>query len=115
VAIERQELHCHNCNRYVQFDIDTEMDGNYVLNCPQCDHEHCRVVRQGRITDVRWDQRNGSMMTAMTSYNGLPVFNVNGTATTTTSSYSMSSSDTFITSSWLNSTSATTNGTWYSS
>lgn len=52
--IERQEIHCHECNRYVQFDIDMSLNGNHVLNCPNCGHEHCRVVRNGRITDIRW-------------------------------------------------------------
>lgn len=55
--VERQELHCHNCNKYVQFDLDLEMDGNHVLKCPSCGHEHCRVVQKGKITDTRWDSR----------------------------------------------------------
>ncbi|MGB7281576.1 MAG: hypothetical protein WBE13_04870 [Candidatus Acidiferrum sp.] len=58
-SVERQELYCHACDRYVQFEIDLALDGNHVLNCPNCNHEHCRVVRGGKITDIRWDQRNG--------------------------------------------------------
>jgi transcription elongation factor Elf1 len=38
---EAQELHCHNCDKYVQFTIDTELNGNHVLECPNCGHEHC--------------------------------------------------------------------------
>ena len=56
----RQELHCHACNQYVQFNIDMELDGNHVLNCPNCGHEHCRVVNNGVITDDRWDRRNST-------------------------------------------------------
>jgi hypothetical protein len=59
MKIERQELHCHGCNGYVQFDIDVELDGNHVLHCPRCGHEHCRVVRDGVITGIRWDVRHG--------------------------------------------------------
>jgi hypothetical protein len=55
----RQELHCHGCNQWVQFLVDLEMDGNHVLHCPVCNHEHCRVVKEGVITDIRWDSRNG--------------------------------------------------------
>lgn len=55
----RQELHCHACNQWVQFLVDLEMDGNHVLHCPVCNHEHCRVVKDGVITDIRWDSRNG--------------------------------------------------------
>jgi hypothetical protein len=58
--IDRQEIWCHNCSKYVQFDIDLSLNGNHVLNCPNCDHEHCRVVKDGIITDDRWSSRNGS-------------------------------------------------------
>ena len=75
---ERQEIFCHNCEKWVQFDIDTSLDGNHVLECPNCGHEHCRVVKNGVITGDRWDSRNG------------PTFKVlSSTVTTTTvSSYS---------------------------
>jgi hypothetical protein len=56
---ERQEIHCHACDKWVQFIIDVAMDGNHVLNCPNCNHEHCRVVKDGKITDFIRDQRNG--------------------------------------------------------
>ncbi len=65
--IERQEIHCHECGKYVQFDIDTEMEGNHVLECPECGHEHCRVVKGGQITGERWDQRNGQTFVISTS------------------------------------------------
>ncbi len=55
----RQELWCHNCDHYVQFVLDHTKEGNHVLECPNCKHEHCRVVKDGKITDIRWDQRNG--------------------------------------------------------
>jgi len=56
---ERQELHCHECDKYVQFNVDISLNGNHVLHCPNCGHEHCRVVLNGRITSDRWDRRNG--------------------------------------------------------
>ena len=57
--IERQELWCHSCKKYVQFELDLEINGNYVIDCPDCAHEHCRVVNNGVVTDIRWDRRNG--------------------------------------------------------
>jgi len=51
---EAQELHCHNCQRYVQFDLDLSVDGNYQLDCPSCGHDHYRIVRGGKITESRW-------------------------------------------------------------
>jgi DNA-binding sugar fermentation-stimulating protein len=91
--IERQELHCHECQRYVQFALDVSLNGNHVLHCPNCGHEHCRVVRDGKITDIRWAQRNGptyQVVTATTSTNPIYVC----TVTTATS--------TILYSSWLN-------------
>ena len=55
---EPQELYCHGCGYYVQFNLDMELNGNHVLECPNCGHEHCRVVKDGKITSERWDQRN---------------------------------------------------------
>lgn len=79
---QRQELHCHNCDRYVQFIVDHGLDGNHVLNCPNCGHEHCCVVKDGIITEDRWDQRNG------TTYQIRPYL----TASTVTSVYTATSS-----------------------
>jgi hypothetical protein len=53
-TIEMQELHCHACDRYVQFPIDLSLDGCHTLKCPNCGHEHFRVVEKGIITGERW-------------------------------------------------------------
>lgn len=66
-ARRRQEIHCHECGRWVQFVLDLSMNGNHVLNCPNCRHAHCRVVKDGRITDVRWDGRNGPTVPVWTT------------------------------------------------
>jgi len=58
-SVQGQELYCHACGGYVRFDLDLALDGNHVLECPNCGHEHCRVVKGGVITDARWDRRNG--------------------------------------------------------
>ncbi len=59
-TVIRQELYCHNCNGYVQFELDMAINGNHVLACPNCGHEHCRTVYNGKITEDRWDSRNGA-------------------------------------------------------
>ena len=96
--IRRQELWCHACSRYVQFSIDLELDGNHVLECPNCGHEHCRVVKDGEITGIRWAQRNG------------PTIHVtSGTTTSSTSIYvscgttATGGSATFFQSAWADS------------
>jgi len=94
--VERQEIYCHACGKYVQFDMDLSLDGNHVLTCPNCGHEHCRVVKKGVITDDRWDQRNGpSIMISASS------INYTSTSTFDTSS---STSSYFIYTSWTNTT-----------
>lgn len=52
----RDEIHCHSCGSFVQFTIDIGLDGNHLFNCPNCKHEHYRVVRNGKITSERWGQ-----------------------------------------------------------
>lgn len=66
--IEKQEIYCHNCSNYVQFDIDMNLSGNHVLKCPKCGHEHCRVVENGEITGERWDSRNPTYLVTSVTY-----------------------------------------------
>lgn len=101
---ERQELHCHNCNQYVQFDVDMSMDGNLVLECPVCGHEHCRIVKDGIITEGRWDRRNGN------SLQNLSAMNITYSTVSTYTSYmsvsSATSTNVFSYQSWMNISSA---------
>lgn len=110
----RQELHCHACRRYVQFEIDISLDGNHVLKCPNCGHEHCRVVRNGVITEGRWDQRNGVPIAS-----GMPVYYIQTAFSTTNSVYDNlgtaagGAGSMFIANSWANTSSATTGSSAY--
>ena len=97
--IERQELWCHECQKYVQFDIDVSLNGNHVIVCPECGHEHCRVVNNGRITEVRWDSRNRS--------NNMATYMASGTTASTASTYA-----TYTDSGTTGSSSVYTYGAW---
>jgi DNA-directed RNA polymerase subunit RPC12/RpoP len=97
---ERQELWCHECERYVQFNIDMELNGNHVIICPNCGHEHCRVVQNGFITENRWDRRNGG--------GGVQTYSASGITSTSISTYAAYSTVSpngcvFTYGSWLNS------------
>jgi len=102
--LERQELYCHNCGKYVQFSIDTELDGNHVLTCPDCGHEHCRVVRHGRVTDIRWGQRNTQ----------IPTYQIAGSITTSsTAAYTvMLDTSSYVRDSWYNASTTSTGTTF---
>jgi len=52
---KKQELHCHNCDSYLQFEIDMDLDGKHVIECPNCGHEHCRVLEDGETTLVKYN------------------------------------------------------------
>lgn len=104
--ISRQELYCHCCSRYVQFDVDMELNGYHVLTCPVCGHLHYREVVNGEITENRWGSSNAAIAT-----NSFPVTNVTSSHFSTWNTYSGTSStintnsSIFLYQSWLNTTS----------
>ena len=87
---------CHECGTQMRFELDLDINGNHVLNCPKCGHEHCRVVRDGKVTGDRWAQRNGPQ-----------VFVTAVVYTSGTSAHSGTSGTAIFYQSWLNSTAGT--------
>lgn len=53
----RTDMHCHACGKGFIAELDFSVNGNHVVECPRCGHEHCRVIRNGEITDDRWSSR----------------------------------------------------------
>ena len=101
---ERQELWCHDCQKYVQFDIDVALNGNHIIVCPNCKHEHCRVVENGKVTDIRWDSRNAGGWTGSTYMTtGMTTSSASTYATYTANSGTDSSANSAITyGAWMN-------------
>lgn len=58
MAVRNQELFCHNCEKYVRFQLDEEVEGQHIIKCPECGHEHYRYVNNGIISDTRWGSAN---------------------------------------------------------
>lgn len=86
----RSELWCHDCDNYVQYTYDDGLNGNHVIKCPKCGHEHCRVIKNGIITSDRWDSRNqNSYVCAQVTYSSISV------------DISSSSNDTFCSAQWV--------------
>lgn len=50
---QKQTLFCHSCFGDVAFDVPAD-NGNLVVVCPRCKHEHYRIVKDGTITEDRW-------------------------------------------------------------
>lgn len=98
--LEKQEIYCHSCGKYVQFNIDISLNGNHVLECPNCGHEHCRVVNDGKITDVRWGSRNKNLQTFFVN-----TLSITTSSTSTYDTYTntgCTTSNNFTYTSWMN-------------
>lgn len=54
----RTDLHCHNCSRGFIAELDFDIDGEHVVECPHCGHYHYRKIEKGRITESRWSSDN---------------------------------------------------------
>ena len=93
--MQMTEFYCHYCGGWIRKALDYSLNGNHVIECPKCKHEHCRVIVNGEITGDRWQSRNQTI-----------------TYTTNMSSYYLSSSSTtsmtagllYLAQSWLNTT-----------
>lgn len=97
---ERQELYCHECQQYVQFDIDISLNGNHIITCPNCGHEHCRVVTNGVITETRWDSRNRNTYGNYQTYTAMAI---TSSSTSTFTVYSTAgTNDNFMYGAWMN-------------
>jgi len=51
---QKHELQCHNCDKYVQFNLKEDKDGKHEIKCPNCGHIHYRYVRDGKVTSERY-------------------------------------------------------------
>lgn len=52
---QRWDLDCHACNKLFVAQLDHSVNGNHIVICPHCGHQHCRVIVDGKITSERWD------------------------------------------------------------
>lgn len=62
-GVQRTEMHCHNCNKQFVAELNFDINGNHVIECAHCGHEHCRTIKSGKITEARWEGRNDSSAT----------------------------------------------------
>lgn len=53
----RTDLHCTECGKTFVAQLDLAVDGNHIIECPHCGHEHCRVITKGKVTGERWSSR----------------------------------------------------------
>ena len=53
-------MDCTECHKQFVALLNFSVTGNHVIECPHCGHEHCRVIENGQMTEIRWDSRYGS-------------------------------------------------------
>jgi DNA-directed RNA polymerase subunit RPC12/RpoP len=56
----RTDLYCHECNKHFIAELDFDIDGKHVVECPHCGHEHCRYIQKGFVSNERWEGRNSN-------------------------------------------------------
>lgn len=56
------QFHCTECSKYFNFKLNTSLDGNYRIHCPNCGHIHYRKLSNGEITDARFPQNDTSIL-----------------------------------------------------
>lgn len=59
-GIQRTEMHCHACSKGFVAELDLDINGDHIIECAHCGHEHCRTIKAGKITEARWDARNNA-------------------------------------------------------
>lgn len=55
-GVQRTDLSCHSCSRQFVAELDLDVEGDYIIECPFCGHQHYRKVIGGKITESRWGQ-----------------------------------------------------------
>lgn len=53
----RTDMNCTECHKNFIAQLDFGLDGNHIVECPYCGHEHCRVIKDGVVTGDRWSSR----------------------------------------------------------
>lgn len=63
MARKKFEFYCSGgCGKYFDFVLNTSLNGNYRIHCPNCNHVHFREVKNGRITDTRFPENDQSVL-----------------------------------------------------
>lgn len=54
---QKTDVHCHQCNKNFVAELDFDLDGDHVIECAYCGHEHYRKIKNGEITEIRWNSQ----------------------------------------------------------
>ena len=57
-GLVRTDINCHHCNKTFIAELDYDIDGQHIIECPYCAHEHYRFIQKGFVSDQRWGSDN---------------------------------------------------------
>lgn len=50
------------CGKIFDIKLNTSLNGKYRINCPNCKHKHYRWVKDGKITEERFADRENDLL-----------------------------------------------------
>lgn len=56
------EFRCTVCCLYFNIKLNPNLNGNYRVHCPNCEHIHYRTIENGKITDTRFPENHESIL-----------------------------------------------------
>lgn len=56
------EFRCTECGKYFDVVLNTSLNGEYRIHCPKCNHIHYRKLKDGQITEDRFDTNKNSFL-----------------------------------------------------
>jgi hypothetical protein len=56
------EFQCTECQNIFDVRLNLDLDGNYRIYCPICQHPHYRKIVGGKITDVRFPENEENIL-----------------------------------------------------
>lgn len=85
IGERRTHMDCHHCGKSFIALIDFSLDGNHIIECAHCGHEHYRKIQKGVVTEERWGSANGDKLNAhrprrVWKHNSLPMATTSASA-----------------------------------
>ena len=62
MAREKFQFYCTECHKYFDILLNTALNGNYRVHCPKCGHVHYRTLKDGQITEIRFDKNDSNIL-----------------------------------------------------
>jgi DNA-directed RNA polymerase subunit RPC12/RpoP len=58
-GVVRTDMNCTDCSRVFIAKINFDVNGNHIIKCPYCGHDHHRVITNGIVTEARHGSQGG--------------------------------------------------------